>query len=145
MTDYTESERTASTYKGATFMMRTQSSIINTRPAGILFRQSSLNVPEGVGGQARPRLFVRLASRPTANVRVNTAAVTVGGMTVTPDPLNRVFTAANWDTWQFYRMGASEDNDGDDTEVTLVFTPENAGGYSPSLARNFTVTVTDND
>ena len=139
--NYRDSERQASSYKGASFALRGQSAVIFDLPPGIDFERNPLRVPEGASGNSRPRLRFRLQARPSSSVTVTISGH--AGTDVTLQNTSRTFTPANWNQWQDTRIAAA--NNSAPAEVELTFTPNAAGGYAASDAGTMTVEIFDPD
>ena len=104
---------------------------------GITFTPASLTVGEaGVG-----RYTVRLNAAPTADV---TVAISSSNPDVTVMPNSLTFTSSNWETEQTVTVTAAEDADAADDTANLTHRPS-GGDYSAGEAKDFMVTVTDDD
>ena len=104
---------------------------------GITFTPASLTVGEaGVG-----RYGVRLNAAPTADV---TVAISSSNPDVTVMPNSLTFTSSNWETEQTVTVTAAEDADAADDTANLTHRPS-GGDYSAGEAKDFMVTVTDDD
>ncbi|MBF2760541.1 MAG: hypothetical protein ISN28_09775, partial [Ectothiorhodospiraceae bacterium AqS1] len=98
----------------------------------------------GLVERANVDLTVRLATKPTDDVRVNIAQLagtTNNAITVSPNHVT--FTTSNWNEVQTFTVTGVEDDDTDDEETTFVVSTTGAN-YS-SVSKQVSVRVTDND
>ena len=104
---------------------------------GVTVTPPSLTVGEGGTG----RYTVRLNTQPSGNVMVaissNNTDVTVSSSTLT-------FTTTSWSTEQTVTVSAGQDADAADGTANLTHRPT-GGDYSAGEAKDFMVTVTDDD
>ena len=122
-------------YAGVTASVRVTVDDDDTR--GITFTPASLTVGEaGVG-----RYTVRLNAAPTSDV---TVAISSSNPDVTVMPNSLTFTSSNWETEQTVTVTAAEDADAADDTANLTHRPS-GGDYSAGEAKDFMVTVTDDD
>ena len=122
-------------YEGVTASVRV--TVDDDDKPGITFTPASLTVGEaGVG-----RYGVRLNAAPTADV---TVAISSSNPDVTVMPNSLAFTSSNWETEQTVDVTAAEDADAADDTANLRHRPS-GGDYSAGEAKDFMVTVTDDD
>ena len=122
-------------YAGVTASVRV--TVDDDDKPGITFTPASLTVGEaGVG-----RYGVRLNAAPTADV---TVAISSSNPDVTVMPNSLTFTSSNWETEQTVDVTAAEDADAADDTANLRHRPS-GGDYSAGEAKDFMVTVTDDD
>ena len=122
-------------YEGVTASVRV--TVDDDDKPGITFTPASLTVGEaGVG-----RYTVRLNAAPTADV---TVAISSSNPDVTVMPNSLTFTSSNWETEQTVTVTAAEDADAADDTANLTHRPS-GGDYSAGEAKDFMVTVTDDD
>ena len=122
-------------YAGVTASVRV--TVDDDDKPGITFTPASLTVGEaGVG-----RYTVRLNAAPTADV---TVAISSSNPDVTVMPNSLTFTSSNWETEQTVDVTAAEDADAADDTANLTHRPS-GGDYSAGEAKDFMVTVTDDD
>ena len=125
---------------------------------GITVSREAITVAEG--DTTGVSYTVVLDAEPSANVIVTIAGhgvddinnlvenrendVSISGTTLTNDVLT--FTMTNWDTPQTVTVIAVEDADAvTDEDVELTHTADNAGGYTPDVTAEVTVSITDDD
>ena len=122
-------------YAGVTASVRV--TVDDDDKPGITFTPASLTVGEaGVGTYG-----VRLNAAPTADV---TVAISSSNPDVTVMPNSLTFTSSNWETEQTVTVTAAEDADAADDTANLTHRPS-GGDYSAGEAKDFMVTVTDDD
>ena len=122
-------------YAGVTASVRV--TVDDDDKPGITFTPASLTVGEaGVG-----RYTVRLNAAPTSDV---TVAISASNPDVTVMPNSLTFTSSNWETEQTVTVTAAEDADAADDTANLTHRPS-GGDYSAGEAKDFMVTVTDDD
>ena len=122
-------------YAGVTASVRV--TVDDDDKPGITFTPASLTVGEaGVG-----RYTVRLNAAPTSDV---TVAISSSNPDVTVMPNSLTFTSSNWETEQTVTVTAAEDADAADDTANLTHRPS-GGDYSAGEAKDFMVTVTDDD
>ena len=122
-------------YEGVTASVRV--TVDDDDKPGITFTPASLTVGEaGVG-----RYTVRLNAAPTSDV---TVAISSSNPDVTVMPNSLTFTSSNWETEQTVTVTAAEDADAADDTANLTHRPS-GGDYSAGEAKDFMVTVTDDD
>ena len=122
-------------YEGVTASVRVTVDDDDTR--GITFTPASLTVGEaGVGTYG-----VRLNAAPTADV---TVAISSSNPDVTVNKSSLTFTTVNYATNQRVDVTAAEDADAADDTANLRHRPS-GGDYSAGEAKDFMVTVTDDD
>ena len=122
-------------YAGVTASVRV--TVDDDDKPGITFTPASLTVGEaGVG-----RYTVRLNAAPTSDV---TVAISSSNPDVTVMPNSLTFTSSNWETEQTVTVTAAEDADAADGTANLTHRPS-GGDYSAGEAKDFMVTVTDDD
>ena len=122
-------------YEGVTASVRV--TVDDDDKPGITFTPASLTVGEaGVG-----RYTVRLNAAPTSDV---TVAISSSNPDVTVMPNSLTFTSSNWETEQTVTVTAAEDADAADGTANLTHRPS-GGDYSAGEAKDFMVTVTDDD
>ena len=122
-------------YEGVTASVRV--TVDDDDKPGITFTPASLTVGEaGVGTYG-----VRLNAAPTADV---TVAISSSNPDVTVNKSSLTFTTVNYATNQRVDVTAAEDADAADDTANLRHRPS-GGGYSAGEAKDFMVTVTDDD
>ena len=122
-------------YEGVTASVRV--TVDDDDKPGITFTPASLTVGEaGVGTYG-----VRLNAAPTADV---TVAISSSNPDVTVNTSSLTFTTVNYATNQRVDVTAAEDADAADDTANLRHRPS-GGGYSAGEAKDFMVTVTDDD
>ena len=122
-------------YEGVTASVRV--TVDDDDKPGITFTPASLTVGEaGVG-----RYGVRLNAAPTADV---TVAISSSNPDVTVNTSSLTFTTVNYATNQRVDVTAAEDADAADDTANLRHRPS-GGDYSAGEAKDFMVTVTDDD
>ena len=122
-------------YAGVTASVRV--TVDDDDKPGITFTPASLTVGEaGVGTYG-----VRLNAAPTADV---TVAISSSNPDVTVNKSSLTFTTVNYATNQRVDVTAAEDADAADGTANLTHRPS-GGDYSAGEAKDFMVTVTDDD
>ena len=122
-------------YAGVTASVRV--TVDDDDKPGITFTPASLTVGEaGVG-----RYTVRLNAAPTSDV---TVAISSSNPDVTVNKSSLTFTTVNYATNQRVDVTAAEDADAADDTANLRHRPS-GGDYSAGEAKDFMVTVTDDD
>ena len=122
-------------YEGVTASVRV--TVDDDDKPGITFTPASLTVGEaGVGTYG-----VRLNAAPTADV---TVAISSSNPDVTVNTSSLTFTTVNYATNQRVDVTAAEDADAADDTANLRHRPS-GGDYSAGEAKDFMVTVTDDD
>ena len=122
-------------YEGVTASVRV--TVDDDDKPGITFTPASLTVGEaGVGTYG-----VRLNAAPTADV---TVAISSSNPDVTVNKSSLTFTTVNYATNQRVDVTAAEDADAADDTANLRHRPS-GGDYSAGEAKDFMVTVTDDD
>ena len=122
-------------YEGVTASVRV--TVDDDDKPGITFTPASLTVGEaGVGTYG-----VRLNAAPTADV---TVAISSSNPDVTVNTSSLTFTTVNYATNQRVTVTAAEDADAADDTANLRHRPS-GGDYSAGEAKDFMVTVTDDD
>ena len=122
-------------YAGVTASVRV--TVDDDDKPGITFTPASLTVGEaGVGTYG-----VRLNAAPTADV---TVAISSSNPDVTVNKSSLTFTTVNYATNQRVDVTAAEDADAADDTANLTHRPS-GGDYSAGEAKDFMVTVTDDD
>ena len=140
--NYRETERSASSFKGAMFTIRGQSAIIHQGVPGIQVQRKEYTVPEGATGGNRTDMYYRLTAQPSGNVTITITGQADSDLTV--DSGTKVFDTSDWDTWKRTRVGASSDADTNDETASLTLTPT-GGGYNGVKAAVVAFTIVDDD
>ena len=104
---------------------------------GITFTPAARTIREGATGT----YDVKLNTAPTADV---TVAISSDNADVTLNKSSLTFTTANYATNQRVTVTAGQDADAADGTANLTHRPS-GGGYSAGEAKDFMVTVTDDD
>ena len=106
---------------------------------GLTLSKASLGVTEG----SSDTYTVKLATQPTAQVRVDITGHSDTDLTLAPASAILTFTADDWDTAQTVTVQAGEDDDATNDTATLLHTA--AGGDYDAVTKELAVTVTEND
>ena len=122
-------------YAGVTETVRV--TVEDDDTAGITFTPAARTIREGATGT----YDVKLNSSPTAEV---TVAISSDNPDVTVNMSSLTFTTANYARNQQITVTAGQDADAADDTANLTHRPS-GGGYSAGEAKDFMVTVTDDD
>ena len=122
-------------YAGVTASVRV--TVEDDDTAGITFTPAARTIREGATGT----YDVKLNTSPTAEV---TVAISSDNPDVTVNMSSLTFTTANYARNQQVTVTASQDADAADDTANLTHRPS-GGGYSAGEAKDFMVTVTDDD